>query len=171
MTRRVKEFSPFVMIEQAESKVEPWSVEGIRDLTSSDEDFDILWQTWQTIFSKWPIERRRMEKILRRLPGQHYIHEKGFCLSYLTDGSHGKIAAVGVLPTYRGKGLGTAFLKKAQDGLRNVARANGEGELKSLEIGSMAPRFWPQMPMAFPQEVKDFFLHRGTPHHSTGPSD
>ncbi|KAF4622739.1 hypothetical protein G7Y89_g14286 [Cudoniella acicularis] len=102
-----------------------------------------------------------MEKLLHQLPGQHYIHEKGFCLSFLTDGPHGKIAAVGVLPEYRGKGLGTAFMKKAQAELRNVARANGEGELKFLEIGSMTPRFWPQVPIDFPQEVKDFFLHRG----------
>lgn len=159
------------MTEQAESTMEPWSVEDIRDLTSSDEDFDKLWQMWQTIFPKWPVERRRMEKILHQLPGQHYIHEKGFCLSYLTDGPHGKIAAVGVLAEYRGKGLGTALLEKAQAELRNVVRANGEGELKSLEIGSTTPRFWPQMPMAFPQEVKDFFLHRGTLRYSTGSCD
>jgi beta-N-acetylhexosaminidase len=80
--------------------------DAIRDLTNSDEDFEKIWQMWQTIFPKWPIERQRMEKILRQLPGQHYIYEKGFCLSFLTDGSHGKIAAVGVLPEYRGKGLG-----------------------------------------------------------------
>ncbi|KAH6666066.1 hypothetical protein B0J14DRAFT_205992 [Halenospora varia] len=132
----------------------------IRDLTSSDEDLEKIWQMWQTIFPEWPIERQRMEKILHQLPGQHYIHEKGFCLSFLTDGSHGKIAAIGVLPEYRGKGLGTAFMKNAQAKLRNVARTN-EGELKSLEIRSQTPRFWPQVPIDFPQEVKDFFLHRG----------
>ena len=141
----------------------------IRDLTSSDEDFERIWQMWQTIFPKWPIERQRMEKILHQLPGQHYIHEKGFCLSFLMDGPHGKIAAVGVLPEYRGKGLGTTFIKKAQAELRSIARANGEGELKSLEIGSQTPRFWPQVPVDFPQEVKDFFLHRGTVHNSIQP--
>lgn len=103
-----------------------------------------------------------MEKILHRLPGQHYIHEKGFCLSFLADGAHGKIAAVGVLPEYRGKGLGTAFIEKAKAELTNLARANGGSELKSLDIGSGTPRFWPQMPMDFPPEVKDFFLHRGS---------
>src|SRR6187402_2695745 len=86
----------------------------IRSFTNSDEDFEKIWQMWQTIFPKWPIDRQSMEKILHRLPGHHYIHEKGFCLSYLTDGPHGKIAAVGVLPEYRGKGLGTAFMEKAQ---------------------------------------------------------
>lgn len=134
----------------------------IRDLTSSDEDFEHLWQMWHTIFPKWPIERQRMKKLLRQPPGRHYIHEQGFCLSFLTDGPHGKIGAVGVLPEYRGKGLGTAFITTAQSELRNMARSSGEGELKSLEIGSVFPRFWPQVPMDFPQEVKDFFLHRGT---------
>ena len=145
--------------------------DSIRNFTNSGEDFEEIWQMWQTIFPKWPIERQRMEKILHQLPGQHYIHEKGFCLSFLTDGPHGKIAAVGVLPEYRGKGLGTAFITKAQAELRNIARTNGEGELKSLEIGSQTPRFWPQVPIDFPQEVKDFFLHRGISQYSTESSD
>jgi len=119
---------------------------------------------WQTIFPKWPIERQRMEKLLHQLPGQYYIHEKGFCLSFLTDGPRSKIAAIGVLSESRGKGLGTAFIKHAQAELRDIARANGEGELKSVEIGPQTPRFWPQVPIDFPQEVKDFFLHRGTCH-------
>lgn len=133
----------------------------IRDFTSSEEDFEEIWQMWQTIFPKWQIERQRMEKILHLLPGQHYIHEKGFCLSFLADGAQGKIAAVGVLPEYRGKGLGTAFIEKAKAGLISLARANGESELKSLAIGSETPRFWPRMPTDFPPEVKNFFLHRG----------
>jgi beta-N-acetylhexosaminidase len=131
-----------------------------KDITNWDEDFEQLWQVWQTIFPKWPIERARMLNFLSQLPGRHYIHEKGFCLSFV-DGQRGRIAAVGVLPEYRGKGLGTAFLSKAQTELRNMARANGDGEVKSLEIGSNAPRFWLGVQTDFPQEVKDFFVHRG----------
>lgn len=149
------------MTEQSESKMESYPTKhDIRGFNSSDEDLGSIWQMWQTIFPKWPIERQRMEKLLHLVPGQHYIHEKGFCLSFLEDGAHGKIAAVGVLPEYRRKGLGTAFMTKAQAELRNTARANG-GELKSLELGSQTPRFWPQMPIDFPPEVKDFFLHIG----------
>jgi beta-N-acetylhexosaminidase len=139
----------------------PPTMHTIKALTDSDEDFEHLWQMWQTIFPKWPIERSRMKKLLRQPPGCHYIHEKGFCLSFMTDGPHGKIAAVGVLREYWGNGLGTAFLVKAQTELRKMAREAGEGELKSLEIGSVFPRFWPQIPIDFPQGVKDFFLHRG----------
>lgn len=146
----------------------PAAKHAIRELTSSDEDFEKIWHLWQEIFPKWPIERERMRKLLRQPPGKHYIHDKGFCLSFLMDGPHGKIAAVGVLPEFRGKGLGTAFVTKAHAELRSMARANGEGELKSLEIGSVFPRFWPQVPIDFPQEVKDFFLHRGNPHCATG---
>ncbi|KAH8816653.1 putative beta-N-acetylglucosaminidase [Xylogone sp. PMI_703] len=139
----------------------------IREFTSSDEDLEEIWQMWQSIFPNWLIERQRLEKILRQLPGQNYIHEKGFCLSYLIDGVHGKIAVVGVLPEYRCKGLGTALVKKAQAGLRNAARAGGKGELKTLEIGSQTPRIWPQVPKEFSQ-ARDFFLHRGF-RKSTGP--
>lgn len=160
------------MTGQTETKTEPWPVKhDLRHFTNSDEDFEEIWQLWQTIFPKWPVERQRMEKLLHQLPGHHHIHEKGFCLSFLENGAHGKIAAVGVLPEYRGKGLGTAFMEKAQAGLRDVARASGEGELKSLEIGSQFPRFWLQMPTDFPPEVKDFFLHRGASPYPVSSSD
>ena len=41
--------------------------DAIRDLISSDEDFEKIWQMWQTIFPKWPIGRKRMEKLLHQL--------------------------------------------------------------------------------------------------------
>ncbi|KAE9374158.1 glycoside hydrolase family 3 protein [Stipitochalara longipes BDJ] len=142
----------------------------IRLLTTSDDDFEHLWQLWHTIFPTWPIERQRLAMLLRQSPDRNciYIHEKGFCLSFLNDGPQGKIAVVGVLPEYRGRGFATAFITNAQMQLRKMAREAGEGELKSLEIGSNFPRFWPQVPIDLPQEVKDFFRHRGF-HKSTAP--
>jgi len=136
----------------------------IRLLTTCNEDFEHLWQLWHAIFPTWPIERQRLAALLRQPPDRHclYIHEKGFCLSYLNGGPQGKIAAVGVLPEYRGKGLGTAFITNAKMQLRKMAREAGEGELKSLAIGSEFPRFWPQVSIDLPQDVKDFFVHRGT---------
>ncbi|KAM0424320.1 hypothetical protein ACHAPT_010466 [Fusarium lateritium] len=128
----------------------------IKEFTNTDEDFEKVSHMWDIIFPTWPIERQRLEKFLRLLPGHHYIHENGFLFAYLTDGV-GQIDVIGVLPEHRGKGLGTALLETAKVGLR---KANG-GDLKSLKIGSQTPRFWPQMPVDFPQEVKDFFLHRG----------
>lgn len=133
----------------------------IRDFTSSDEDVENLVNMWQLVFPGWSIDRLRLEKILRLLPGHHSIHEKGFCLAFLSAGRQGKIAAIGVLPDFRGKGLGTALLERARLSLRDAAQVDGKGELETLEIGSSVPRFWPQMPLTFPQEVKDFFLHRG----------
>lgn len=142
-----------------DTKAPPVTVaHAIRNFTTSEEDFNSIWHMWQTIFPAWPIERPRLEKILHQLPGHHYIHGKGFCLSYLKDGTHGKIAAIGVFPDSRGQGIGTALMERARDGLESESG----GELKALEIGSQAPRFWPQMPVDFPQEVKDFFLQRGT---------
>jgi beta-N-acetylhexosaminidase len=74
---------------------------------------------------------------------------------------HGNIAAIGVLPEYQHKGLGTAFLIKAKIELKNAAHVSGYEKLKSLEIGSLTPRFWPQVPIDFPQDAKDFLVHRG----------
>ena len=144
--------------------MEPSPVQyGIRELSQSEEDLGKIWLLWQTIFPKWPVEQERMQRLLYGLPvsAHYYVHEHGFCLSSLVDGADGKIMAVGVLPEHRGKGLGTALLETAQAGLRRAAGENG-GQLRSLELGSRTPRFWPQVPIDLPTEAKDFFLHRGT---------
>lgn len=135
----------------------------MRDLTSSDEDFEKICKIWQEVFTEYPVERERLRKILFKFPGHYcsYIHEGGFCLSSLNEGRHGKINAIAVLPAYRRKGLGTAFLEKAKTGLRDLARSNG-GDLETLEIGSQPPRFWRQVPKSFPQSTRDFLLHSGT---------
>lgn len=153
--------------EQLQSKMESPAKHDIRNLTDSEDDFGKICQLWQTIFPKWPIDPQRLGRLLYGLPGLHYIHEKGFCLSFLDDGKHGKIAAVGVLPEYRGKGLGIALMETAQAGLRRAACEDGGGGLSLLEIGSLAPRFWPQVPVDFPPEVGQFFLNRGISHAPT----
>ncbi|KAG4427727.1 hypothetical protein IFR05_016791 [Cadophora sp. M221] len=136
----------------------PAAIHDIRPLSKSDEDILQLWKLWQDIFPKWPMELERLAKILRQDHGHHFIHEKGFIMSYFfsLDGSDfGKITAVGVLPEYRGKGLGTALIAKAREALT-------EGrQLKSLQFGSVFPRFWPAVPIDFAQSTKDFLLHRG----------
>ncbi|VUC35341.1 unnamed protein product [Clonostachys rosea] len=133
----------------------------IRELDDSGQEFESLWQMWQTIFPDWPIERQRLEKIVHRMPGKCFVHENGFCLSFLQNGVLGLIAAVGVLPNHRRKGLGTALIQRAHETLRKAAKESGEQELQSLEVGSVAPRFWPQMPVNISQGVKDFFSHCG----------
>lgn len=142
----------------------PYTVLDIRRLSRSDEDILQLWNIWQDLFPKWPMELKRLAIILRQDHGHHFIHEKGFVMSYffsLEGRNYGKITAVGVLPEYRGKGLGTALICKAREALTN------EGPLKSLQFGSVFPRFWPAVPIEFPQETKDFLLHRGSlPLHS-----
>ncbi|KAF5025682.1 hypothetical protein F66182_2288 [Fusarium sp. NRRL 66182] len=134
----------------------------IRNLTESDQDIEKIWQMWHTIFPEWPIEKQRMGKLLFGFPDQHhFIHDQGFIISSLTNGVHGRVAAVGVLPAYRRKGLGTALMEKAQAALREASSAGQGRKLESLEIGSIFPRYWPQVPKAFSAEVKEFFLHRG----------
>jgi beta-N-acetylhexosaminidase len=137
----------------------------IRDMTTSEEDIKKLWTLWQEIFPKWPIDLPRLTKILHQPHGRHYLHDKGFCMSFLMDGPHGKIAAVGVLPEYRGCGLGTTFVTRAQLDLSRRAEIEGVGSLKSMAFGSVFPRLWCQPPIDLSQDSKDFLLHRGSLRH------
>ncbi|TVY91803.1 Beta-hexosaminidase [Lachnellula willkommii] len=122
-------------------------------------DSDKIYFLWQEIFPTWPIGRELLKDILLRTNGFHYIHSKGFCLSFLTDGNQGTIAVIGVLPKFRGKGIGTALLTAAHQRLRLESSASGG--LKSLGLGSVFPRFWPGVPISVAQEDKDFFVDRG----------
>lgn len=139
--------------------------DGIRRFEGSADDFEKIWQMWHAVFPEWPISRNRLHLAFSMNEGREVIHEHGFCLAHLTvddltDSLTGKIMAVGVLPEHRGKGLGTALVTRAVAELKSRALEK-EKELKSIEVGSYTPRFWPQMPADFPQEVKDFFVHRG----------
>ncbi|KAF4436459.1 hypothetical protein F53441_13249 [Fusarium austroafricanum] len=135
----------------------------IRELTPSEEDIQQAWQMWHAIFPDWPIEQERFVTVLFGFKGHHWIHEHGFCLSfYLESGNAGHIAAVGVLPEYRGKGLGSALLEKGKAGLRAAAQADGAEPLASLVMGSVFPRFWYQVPASVSAETKQFLSQRGS---------
>ncbi|KAF5249737.1 hypothetical protein FANTH_5045 [Fusarium anthophilum] len=134
----------------------------IRELTSSDEDIQQAWKLWHTIFPDWPIEKSRFAGLLFGIKGQHWIHEHGFCLPYYSkSGNSGHIAAIGVLPEYRRKGLGNALLEKGKAGLRDAAKVAGQ-ELKSVAMGSIFPRFWYRVPTSLSPEAKEFLSHRGS---------
>ena len=85
----------------------------VRLFTKTPEDIESIWRMWQAVFPDWPIALERLQKMLFVLPGHQYLHDKGFCLSFLEGGAEGKIAAVGVVPEYRGNGLGTDLLARA----------------------------------------------------------
>ena len=150
--------------------ISPIADERIRSIDATvPEDFEKLWRMWHIVFSSWPITRERLLAIFTLLPGAHHLmSEHGFVLAYLEGGKHGKIAAVGVMPAYQGKGLGTKLLDRARDELEKAAwETEGEGKgkekagLKSLEIGSGTPRFWNMVPTSFPEELKAWFTRRG----------
>ena len=124
----------------------------------SDDHINKLWVLWEEILPDWKVDRERLKQLLDSDRGKHFLHEHGLCVSYLAEPGVGKISCVGVLEEHRGKGIGTALLRKAQEALNAAA---GECGLKSLSIGSVFPRFWPGVPIDFPQQEKDFFLHRG----------
>lgn len=128
----------------------------IQILSNSDsEGIAKILSLWQQIFPSWSISLPRLTKLLHNDHGRYFLHDQGFCLAYLFDDGMGKIPVIGVLPEFRGKGLGTALITKAREGLKQL------GEVRSFGIGSVFPRFWAGMPFDIPQEHKDFFLHRG----------
>lgn len=51
------------------------------------------------------------------------------------------------------------LVKKPTEALKHAAFANGK-ELKTLELGSFTPRFFAQLLVETPAEVKTFFLNR-----------
>lgn len=130
--------------------------------TTSESDITQLWNLWQEIFPAWPLERDYLAALLTMVPGVHLIHEKGFSLAYYEDkstgGQGGMISAVGVLESYRGKGLGTALVNKTREELKAQSK---NGNLTSLSVKSSFPRFWPGVPFSFAQKDRDFFIHRG----------
>ncbi|KAI7771699.1 hypothetical protein LZL87_005975 [Fusarium oxysporum] len=133
----------------------------IRELTNSEENIQQAWQLWHTIFPDWPIEQGRFAGLLFGIKGQHWIHKHGFCLSYYSkSGSLGHIAAIGVLPEYRRKGLGNALLEKGKAGLKDAAKNAGQ-DLRSVAMGSIFPRFWYQVPASISLEAKQFLAYRG----------
>lgn len=134
----------------------------IRSLSAtSEDDITQLWNLWNKIFPTWPIERIHLGGLITGADGVHLIHEKGFSLTYYqqTDGGlDGMLAIIGVLPSYQGKGLGTALVNKTRGEL--VARS-GTGKLASFGVRSSFPRLWPGVPISLPSKDRDFFLHRG----------
>ena len=127
-----------------------------RIFDGSEREINHIWNLWQTIFPTWTIELNRLTKILNRKLGVHFVQDHGFCLSFV-GGGQSKIAIIGVLPEYRGKGIGTSLISKAL----NELKLRTPNPLP-LSIGSSFPRLWPGVPNDFSAETKDFFLHRGT---------
>lgn len=136
----------------------------IRRFEGTDAEIIHICTLWQEIFPTWPIEPERLNALLKLDMGSHhYLHEQGFCLSYLsgTSGS-GSISCVAVRESYRGKGIGTTLMTTARQGLRESSVSFGLDGLCSLILQSNIPRFWPGVPTTFPSQTKDFFTHRGT---------
>lgn len=134
----------------------------IRSLNArAEDDITHVWNLWDQIFPTWPIERIHLAELIAGADGVHLIHDKGFSLTYYqqTDsGLDGMLSIIGVLASYRGKGLGTALVNKTR---RELVARSGNGKLTGFRIGSSFPRFWPGVPISLPSKDRNFFLHRG----------
>lgn len=130
--------------------------------TKSEDDITHLWKLWQDIFPKWPVDRDHLAMLITKVPGVHVVHENGFSLAYYhtnnSGGLEAHLSAIGVLETYRGKGLGTALISKTREELKTRSQT---GRVESFGIRSQFPRFWPGVPTTFAPKDQDFFVHRG----------
>lgn len=133
----------------------------IRLFDGSELDINHILTLWQKIFPSWAIERERLARILAKKSGQHFVHDSGFCLSFV-GGGLAKISIIGVLPEHQGKGIGTGLINKAVYELKLTAT-----DPLPLGIGSSFPRLWPGVPTSMAPKDKDFFLHRGMFHSRT----
>lgn len=155
----------------------------VRPLTVSEEDFQSVWILWSELFPEWPIEEALLRTILGHpflaRQGRHFISTTttttttssnettptGFILTYLGDGGEGKkgfVSVVGVLPQYRGRGVGGKLLERGVGALRGAAgEGKEEGREIEIVIGSETPRFWPGLPVEFGENVKAWFGKRG----------
>lgn len=129
---------------------------------TSEDQITHLWTLWHEIFPAWPVNRGHLAAMVSKVPGVHLIHDKGFSLAYYQKtgdgGLDGMISVVGVLESYRGKGLGTALINRT----RKELNARSEtGKPVSFGIRSSFPRFWPGVPVNFAPKDRDFFIHRG----------
>jgi beta-N-acetylhexosaminidase len=137
------------------------TTQAIQALTASPEDITKLHGLWSDVFPSWPVSQDFFNLRLFAVPSyRHYVHEHGFCLSFLSETGDGRLVAVGVLPDYRRQGLGTALVEKAKEGLKTLAKEMG-GELKSIQVGSQLPRFWPYMPKALLAEAETWLMKNG----------
>jgi len=134
----------------------------VRPLTSSEFDMALVCDLWKEIFPQWPISPDRLKSLLPS-KGIHFIHEEGFCLSYLNKSERkGSIACIGVREAYRGRGLGTSLLNAARQNMRFILKEESDSpELLGIGVHSVFPRFWPGIPSSFPLKEREFFLHRG----------
>ncbi|KAL2062062.1 hypothetical protein VTL71DRAFT_6328 [Oculimacula yallundae] len=136
----------------------------IRPLDLENGDFDAVYKLWTTTFPNWPIPRDLLERMLTHpflsSNSRHFVSTTqtpssqtpiitGFILSYLSDNAQtGFISALGITPSSRNQGIGSALLSKAKEALREAAKEKGV-TLKKFVLGSVTPRFWPGVPVEF----------------------
>lgn len=130
--------------------------------SNSEDDITHLWTLWRDILPKWPVDKEHLTMLVTKVPGVHLIHEKGFSLAYYqatnSGGFEAHLSAIGVLESYRGKGLGTTLVNKTREELKKRSQNRS---IESFGVRSQFPRFWPGVPTSFAPKDKDFFVHRG----------
>ncbi|KAI9929000.1 hypothetical protein ASPWEDRAFT_49331 [Aspergillus wentii DTO 134E9] len=126
-------------------------------------DLEQLAIVWNAALPSYPLSKETLQRLVVRPSGHHFVARVGstvvgFCLAYTTVNRgkiSGQLAVLAVDPKYQSQGVGTRLLTETRSWLRNHLNLN------NLIVGSAFPRFWPAIPRDLPQEVQEFFIHRG----------
>lgn len=126
-----------------------------RDLSSLVE----LWQ--QAVGTVWPVQPWRIRQVLAGPAAQHFVvYEDGFLVGFAATFQSlrdteviGHLGALLVAPERQRQGIGSALHATALDYLRAVGR-------KTVQLGSISPRFWCGVPTNLPFAV-NFFRRQG----------
>ncbi len=129
----------------------------------AQRDAAALTELWRTsVGHTWPLSGARIQRVLTTGPSpQHFVVREdgrlvGFAATFkgLRDQKlTGHLAALLVAPDRQGRGIGTALHDVALDHLRAAG-------VRSIQLGSILPRFWCGVPGNLPGAVA-FFQKRG----------
>jgi len=134
-------------------------IEQIQRYDAQRDEADVLDLWKKTIGQEWPIYPARFRLVLAGPEPQHFVVREdtqvvGFAATFKSPGEPqkaGHMAALLVAPHKRGQGIGTALHDTALKQL---------GDVSSVQLGSLSPRFWCGIPGNLPSAIS-FFRAQG----------
>lgn len=126
-------------------------------------DLEAIASVWDIALPTYTLPLQSLRSLVDRDNAHHFVAQlgselAGFCLAYTN--AHGEpdtvyIAVLTVAPHHQGQGIGTALLNETRSYVRRQFGIN------RVKLGSSIPRFWPGVPRDLPENIQEFFIHRG----------
>lgn len=129
----------------------------------ANKDLNRMISVWMTALPTYIVPSDSLRSLINCHNAHHFValvgsELAGFCLAYTNfhaEPNTVHIAVVAVRPEYQGQGVGTKLLTESRSHFRRQFGIN------RVSLGSSFPRFWPGIPRDLPQDVQNFFIHRG----------